>query len=202
MPKDESSRNILIKNANLGYKWGFLNNYDVIRLSLLLSLLVGVIWMCITQCVPRQVSIAAIFFASCLLVAFGVLFILDNDSGWEGSAWRIVLGSVLIVLGVFFFTMLILYRRRVKITGVLLHYAANFLNFQPINFIFIPIFLVLSVGLIILCLFQYLCFSSQHDPQPTEGDVFLHLQKNVPLTVLTLIEFIWGMQFLKDTCTF
>jgi hypothetical protein len=60
--------------------------------------------------------------------------------------------------------MLFLYKRRIKIAGILLHYAGKFLSSKPINFIFIPIFLALTVGLIVLCLFEYLAFSSKSNP--------------------------------------
>lgn len=96
--------------------------------------------------------------------------------------------------------MLCLYRRRIKITGVLLNYAAVFLSQKPINFIFIPIFLLLTVGLIILCLFQYLAYSSNSEPVKRDNDIYLHSQINPALTILNIIEFIWGMQFLKDSC--
>lgn len=98
--------------------------------------------------------------------------------------------------------MLFIYQRRIKTTGIFLAYAAKFLSEKPINFICIPIFIALLYGLIILCLFQYLAFTSQADPQPVQGDIYLQLTQNVPLTILTIIELIWGAQFLKDSCTY
>ena len=183
-------------------KWGFLNYYDIIRISLVFSLLVGIVWMSFVQCIPRKISIAVMLVASNLLIAFGILLIIDNNAGWNQTAWRIITAVVLIIFGIFFLAMVILYRRRIKIVGVLLHYASNFLGSQPANFLYIPVFLILSVGLLVLCLFQYLCFSSKNEPVISEGDIFLHLKRNVPLTILTIIELVWGMQFLKDTCKF
>lgn len=98
--------------------------------------------------------------------------------------------------------MVFIYKRRVKTTGIFLAYAAKFLAQKPINFVYIPIFILLLIGLLVLCLFQYLAFSSQADPKKVEGDIYLQLTQNIPLTILTIIELIWGAQFLKDSCTF
>ena len=58
----------------------------------------------------------------------------------------------------------------------------------------------MTAGLIVLCLFQHLAFLSSSEPLPTEGDLFLKLKPNTLLFVLNIIEFIWGLQFLKDSC--
>ena len=62
--------------------------------------------------------------------------------------------------------MLCIYKRRIKIAGVLLRYAAKFLAERPINFVLIPVFIALTVGLIVLCIFQYLAYSSNQEPTP------------------------------------
>ena len=84
--------------------------------------------------------------------------------------------------------------------GILLKYAGEFLSERCGNFLYIPFFIVLTIGLIVLCVFQYLAFTSNDDPVPKEGDVYLHSSANAALTILTVIEFIWGLQFLKDAC--
>lgn len=114
---------------------------------------------------------------------------------------RIILGVLLIIFAVFFFVMLCTFRKRIKVAGILLTYSAKFLAAKPINFIFIPIFLALTVGLIVLSMFEYLAFSSNSNPEAHDQDIFLQLKGNSLLTALVIIQFIWGMQFLKDTCT-
>lgn len=202
MPTDEEARFKLMQNANLGQKWGFMNNYDVIRLSLLLSLLVGIIWMSLVQCSHRSFAVVTVVAASLLLLAFGIILLADNQAVWNNSAWRIIIAVFCLILAMFFLTLVFCYRRRIKITGVLLFYAARFLAIQPVNFGFIFISLLFTIGLLVLCLFQYLAFSSHSEPEATEGDIFLGLRQSSALTILTIIEFIWGMQFLKDSCTF
>ena len=200
MPKNQQEKDVLIEKANLKDSWEFMNDYDVIRLSLIFSLLMGIVWMAFTQCIPKNIAILAMGLASLMLLGLGVLFVIHNDAGWGNSPWRMITASILILFAIFFAVMICLYKRRIKVTGVLLHYSAAFLSSQPVNFIFIPVFLACSVGLIVLCLFQYLAFSSRHNPVVVENEIYLHSKRDVALTVLTLIEFIWGLQFLKDTC--
>lgn len=157
--------------------------------------------MALVQCMPKVMAGAAIFLGSLTLVAGGIILLVDNAAGWENyGPWRIIIGVFLLIFGVIFFITMFLYKRRIKITGVFLSYAARFLAQKPVNFIFIPIFILLILGLIVLCLFQYLAFSSNADPKAREGDIYLQLTQNPILTVLTIIEFIWGIQFLKDSC--
>lgn len=152
---------------------------------------------------PKVMAIAAILLGSLTLIAAGIMLLVDNAAGWEsyGPA-RIIIAVFLILFGIIFFVTLFLYQRRIKITGIFLSYASKFLAQKPINFIFIPIFIILLLGLIVLCLFQYLAFSSNAEPKTTDGDIYLQLTRNTVLTILTVIEFIWGIQFLKDSCTF
>lgn len=157
--------------------------------------------MVLVQLCPRYMAGAAIGIGSLVLLVSGILLLADNATGWgDAGIWRILIAIFCIFFAILFFVMLFLYRRRIKIAGVLLHYAAKFLGERPINFIYIPIFLLLTVGLIILCVFQYLAYSSNSDPEPRDDDIYLHTRPNPILTILNIIEFIWGMQFLKDSC--
>ena len=147
----------------------------MVRIALLVGLAVGVLWMVLVQLCPRVMAGAAIGLGSLVLLVAGVLLLADDSKGWEGAGfWRIVIGVVLVLFAVLFFVMLFMYRRRIKIAGVLLHHSGKFLSERPLNFIYIPAFLLLTVGLIILCLFQYLAYSSAAEPQPSSTDIYLH----------------------------
>ena len=75
----------MVNNANLGEKWRFLNTYDVIRLSLIFALCVGILWMIMVQCCPRVMGTAAIALGSGILLISGILLLVDNPTGWEGK---------------------------------------------------------------------------------------------------------------------
>lgn len=202
-PTEEAARNKLFKNLNISEKYEFLNTYDVIRISMLIALGVGILWMVLVQLIPRLMAGLSIILASLLLIAFGILLLVDNPKGWQGKqVWRIIIGILLILFALFCVVLLCIYKRRIKITGVLLHYAASFIRQKAINVIFIPIFLLLTVGLIVLCMFQYLAYSSNADPVKQDDDIYLKNWAHPLLTILNIIEFIWGMQFLKDSCKY
>lgn len=144
--------------------------------------------MVLVQFLPKIMAAGAILLGSFTLIAAGIILLVDNAAGWENyGAWRIIIGVFLLIFGIIFFITMFLYKRRIRITGVFLSYAARFLTQKPINFVFIPIFIAMILGLIVLCLFQYLAFSSNADPKAREGDIYLQLTQNPLLTVLTII---------------
>ena len=201
-PSNLALRNEILENTHLSNKYNFLNRYDVIRISLLVALALGVLWMILVQLCPKIMTGVAVGLGCLVLFAGGLLLLIDNAKGTEGVGfWRIIVGIVLIGFAILFFLMLFMYRRRIKIAGVLLSYASKFLGERPVNFIYIPIFLALTIGLLILCVFQYLAYSSHSPPEPQDNDIYLHNKANPILTILNIIEFIWGMQFLKDSCS-
>jgi hypothetical protein len=55
LPTSKTVRDNLIEKMNLSDKWKFLNFFDIIKLSLLLAVFVGVIHLCVTHCVPNLV---------------------------------------------------------------------------------------------------------------------------------------------------
>jgi hypothetical protein len=64
--------------------------------------------------------------------------------------------------------------------------------------LYIPLFIILTIGLIALFLFQHAAFSSRH---PSSNNFFDFISSGL-LCWLNLIELIWGLQFLRDTCSF
>ena len=86
--------------------------------------------MVLVQICPRIMAGVAIGLGSLLMLVGGILLLIDNDEGWSGGAgfWRILIAVLLILFAILFFVMLFMYRRRIKIAGILLHYAAKFLG--------------------------------------------------------------------------
>ena len=91
------------------------------------------------------------------------------------------------VFSVAFFAMLCLYRQRIKVTSIFMTYSTRFLKQKQINFSFIPIFLILTVGLIFFCLFEDLAVSSSGKAVHSEDDIYLHTEGSTVLTVLIII---------------
>ena len=60
-------------------------------------------------------------------------------------------------------------------------------------------YLVFSFGLVVLCIWQYIAFGTISQPEYTKGDLYYHSDQNYFWQVLNIIEFIWGIQFLRDS---
>ena len=88
--------------------------------------------------------------------------------------------------------MVCMYSSEVKFQGIMLDYAVRFLNENPCTFSYIPLYLLFTAGLFALILWQAACFSSWWGKLSfLSGGVW---------GVLNILEFIWGLQFLRDSC--
>lgn len=203
IPTDESAQATLMNTANLTPKWNFLNAYDVIRLSLLIALLIGIIWAIVTHCIPRLMPTTAIGLSILVMFAGGLILLIDNVAGFEGMQfWKIFIGVALILVGLLFVVELCFYRRRIKLTGIFLDWSTKFLSEKCVTFGYIIIWIIFTLLLIVLCVFQHLAYHSNSAPIQQEGDIYLKLSASPVLIALNIIEFIWGLQFLKDSCNF
>lgn len=81
-----------------------------------------------------------------------------------------------------------------------MYYSNVFLKENLIIFAYIALFLLLSAGLVVLCIWQYIAFGTWQTPYLNPGDLFYSSGNNMFFQVLNAIEFIWGIQFLKDSC--
>jgi hypothetical protein len=185
-PNDQFAQEKLIKTANLESKWGFLEIYDSVRLCIVIALVVGLFWSQLVQCFPRGMT--------------AIATVLSIVSG--SSILKICVGVILITVAVLFTFFLCFFRKRNRLTGVFIDWSTRLAKERVSYYFFVLLFILMTAGLIVLCLFQHLAFLSSSEPLPTEGDLFLKLTPNTILFVLNIIEFIWGLQFLKDSCTF
>ncbi len=82
-----------------------------------------------------------------------------------------------------------------------MYYSNVFLKENPLLFLYILLFIILNGFLVVLCLWQFIAFGSYHKPQYFKGDLYYLSGQSTVLQVLNAIEFIWGIQFLRDSCT-
>lgn len=76
----------------------------------------------------------------------------------------------------------------------------TFLKTDPVVFLYIPLFIILTLGLITLIVWQYVAFGTANPTHLREGDLFRSSSHNIVLQILNAIELIWGLQFLRDAC--
>jgi len=120
---------------------------------------------------------------------------LINLRWWTGgNSIKIITAVVCFLLAILLLVMICMYSSEVKFQGIMLEYAVRFLNENPFTFSYIPLYLIFTAGLFALILWQAACFSSSWGKLSfLSGGVW---------GVLNILEFIWGLQFLRDSCNF
>ena len=61
---------------------------------------------------------------------------------------------------------------------------------------------MLTIGFLVLIAWQFIAFGTANYPTFERGNIYYHSGHNIFLQVLNVIELIWGMQFLRDSCIF
>lgn len=62
--------------------------------------------------------------------------------------------------------------------------------------------MVLTIIFCILIVFQYLAFSSVAEPYINESSVYLSLTRSFWFMLPLVIETLWGLSFLRDSCNY
>lgn len=110
--------------ANLNQKWGFLDVYDSIKLSILISLAIGIVWSQLVQCFPRAMTTVVTFLSILSLAGIGVLMLIDHSEG-VSQVWKLIIAIVCITVAVMFAFFLCFFRRRHRLTGVFIEWATK-----------------------------------------------------------------------------
>lgn len=72
--------------------------------------------------------------------------------------------------------MIWLYANQIKLYGIFLDYAVKFLNHNLSTLLYIPLFLLFTVGFVVLIAWQHICFKSDNsDPKKNPFDMSLGL---------------------------
>lgn len=152
--------------------------------------------MSITQWLPRHVAILSYVLGVGLLLVYAFFVFGTQVTAKLLGKWNIWFGVSLIILALILAVMMCVYTRELKFQGYMLEYAVTYLDHNPLTFIAIPLFFLLHICLALFLFWQHLCFSSD-------------LVKNILvwkftlaqiLDVFTLIEYLWGLRFLRDAC--
>ena len=122
---------------------------------------------------------------------FNKFSIFSNGSNWVAIFIIFLLIVIISVMG-------FIYRNALRLQGIFLDYTRRFLYECPYTYLYIPLYLLFRIGLFSLFIFQHLAFSSV---QSKDHNFFDYSNPGF-LGFLNLIELIWGIQFLKDSCTF
>lgn len=168
-PVDEKLAENLWSQPQLSVKNSILNSLDLIMLSLLFGFCLGVIYMVLVACCPKIISklvFVAVFIA--LLIA-GIFVLAKPVRLFTPNIWNILLGVALIIAALVFLIYLACHSRELTASGIFLDNANKFLAADPLVFGYIPLFIILTFGLIVLIVWQYIAFGTVNQTYRTEG---------------------------------
>jgi hypothetical protein len=145
--------------------------------------------------------VKAVFVGVFLLLLFlGIFILVKPVSFFFPAIWNILLAVALIIAAFVFLIYLCCHNRELTLTGIFMKHGNNFLKSDPLVWAYIPLFLVLTFGLIVLIVWQYVAFGTANSTTYNQGDLYRSSSHCIPLQILNAIELIWGLQFLRDAC--
>lgn len=116
--------------------------------------------MTFVHCAPRIAPMVAYVLGAILCLAIGILILVLWDKFWSNNpGLKIFVAVICFILFIILLVMLCSYSNSVKNQGYFLEYATKFLNEHPNTFIYIPIFMLLAIGLVALIVWQHSCFA-------------------------------------------
>lgn len=156
--------------------------------------------MAIVTCCPK-LMIRLVFIGVFLTLMFAGIWILAKPvQFFSPNVWNILLAIALIITALTFLIYMICYNKELKLAEIFMENGNTFLKSDPLVFLYIPLFLALTIGLITLIVWQYIAFGTANQTYLRDGDIFRSSSHNIPLQILNAIELIWGLQFLRDAC--
>lgn len=203
MPNNEQARNKLEKQTNIIYEKDRIQSVKLLLIGLGIATGISLIWMLLVQFLSKFIVWVALGMAVLLLLITSIVFLVHNSTKLKDSqGWAIflaILGLIIAFLIVFY---VIVHRRRINICGAFLKHSTTMLKENWKTFLYIPIFMVLTFIFGILTVFEYIAFSSYSQPTfDPQHSLYLELNKSWVLIVLLAIQTLWGLSFLRDTCT-
>lgn len=172
-----------------------------IKIGLLGALAIGLLFVGLVQLFPRFMNYFTIVFGGLLLIALGIQMIIYPVNRYP--VLKLVLSILSILLGVILVSSLWFYRTQLKINAIFLYHATQVVRTNCTVLFYIPLFILLALGLLGLTSFEIGSYWSIPSPAPNASSPF-HVSSGADftfLTVLALIQLWWGMSFLKEYCT-
>ena len=174
-----------------------MRSLDLILISMAVSFGLSVIYMILVQFLPRIMNFVAVIAGLILMIALMICIAL-YDTDYTKSKWAVfvvLLILVVVTVGTVFFNW-----NGWSVHGLFLDEATKMVCDRLEALLYIPLFLIMATGFVFLLLFEFRSFwmhgTLNFDP---EASLFWTLNGVGPviLTVLWVIQAIWGLSFLK-----
>ncbi len=156
-PKDPVVRRQLLFRTQLFERANFIQAYDTICICVVAAVVMGIAYMVMVQICPGVLNYVAIVFGGLSAIAFGVLLILNSSPEVvHHPRLRLAVAVIAIVIGVILLIGGIINRRYLRVSGVFLRYGTRFVVDRPGTILYIPLLLLMAVGLVVLVVFEFI----------------------------------------------
>lgn len=129
-------------------------------------------------------------------------FIFTDHSPSFGSA-RLLMNIVAVflgILGILYLFYLYWMRNEIRVCVIFIKAACRCLSQSPWVFAYILLYILFSLVLIALIAFQYLAFSSANQLEMLPHDIYWQTTSWTWWNILNIIQAIWAISFLRDSC--
>ena len=169
-------------------------------IALAIGVGVGLLYLVLFILLPKIMSYLVFVLCALTLIVAAILLLVQPIKlmAFEGNTWNIIIAIALIILAIFIFAYIFCQKQELELASIFLTYANLFLKENAILFLYIPLFIVLSFGLVVLIIWQFIAFTSINAPTWDAANLFRSITPNLFLVVLNFIEFVWGIQFIRD----
>jgi hypothetical protein len=130
-----------------------------------------------------------------------LVFFADQSKSWINHLdAKYYTAIVLFCLLIFLSIAICVYRRNLNLSAILLNQSARFLGNSTRAFSLILVFVVITTFFIFLNIVVQWILLTSSAASTNKSDVWQQWSGNKPLQIIHIILFLWGIQFLKDSC--
>jgi hypothetical protein len=200
-PTDAGIKEKFWQDTDLNQKRASVHGWEVAVIALIIGACVGLLYMVAFIVIPKIMTYLAFILSAIVLLTAGILLIVQPVKllAFQGNTLNIILGIIFIILAILLALLLWIQDREIELASIFLVHSNTFLKDKYVLFAYIPLFMLFSFGLFVLCVWQYIAFGSVRDPNWTASQVYKQISQNTFLQVLNFIEFVWGIQFIRDS---
>lgn len=172
--------------AGLDTKFNAISSIRYLMTGIGITFGIAFIWLIIVQCLPHFVIFLAFFVSAVLLVIAAIIaFVGANTHFIDFKGWAIFFGVGFVLLLILLIYYVCAHKKQLKLCGCFLDVAGDCFKKNLTIIFYVILFLALTVGFIVLIIFQYLAFSSYG--APVQNGVYYENKRNWFLTFLLVI---------------
>jgi hypothetical protein len=172
--------------AGLDQKFNAISSIGYLLKGIAITFGIAIIWLLVVQFLPHIAIFLALFISAALLIIAAIITFTGASTHFSDfKGWAIFFGVVFLLLLILLIYYVCAHKRQLKLCGCFLDVAGDCFKKNLTIILFVLLFLVLTVGFIILIIFQYLAFSSYNTP--VLAGVYNENKRNWFLTFLLVI---------------